>query len=295
MEKMMMKNLTLALLLTAALGVSTADAKVKAVASFTILADLVAQVGGDGVEVTTIVGPDADAHVYEPKPDDAKAMAAADVVFVNGLGLEGFLDRLITASGFSKDIVTASKDVKPLPGEDAAPDPHAWHDIGNVKTYVKNIADGLCKADDAACPVFRENAQLYSTKLDQLDSDITANLANVPANKRIVITSHDAFSYLGHANGIRFLAPEGFSTESEASARDVANIIRQIREEKATALFVESISNPRLIEQIATETGLTVGGALYSDALSQKNGPASTYIDMMRHNTKLLTAAMAGS
>jgi zinc/manganese transport system substrate-binding protein len=269
-----------------------ADAKVKAVASFTILADMASQVGGDRVEVTTIVGPYADAHVHEPKPGDAKAMAAADVVFVNGLAFEGFLDRLVLASGFTKDIVTASAGISELAAADGTIDPHAWHDIGNAKIYVKNIAQGLCKVDAGSCGLYQGNALAYSRKLDALDAEIKDQLAGIAVERRIVVTSHDAFAYLGRAYAITFLAPEGVNTESEASARDVARIIRQVRSEKATALFVENISDPRLVEQIASETGLQVGGELYSDALSDTSGPAPNFIQLMQHNATLLSQAM---
>jgi zinc/manganese transport system substrate-binding protein len=307
-----MKKFVFALLMSVPVVCGAAEAKVKAVASFTILADLVAQVGGDNVDVTTIVGANADAHVYEPKPDDAKAVAAAEVVFVNGLGFEGFLDRLVEASGFSREIVTVSSGITPIAGEDehhegeheeaeeeghdhGAADPHAWHSIANVKSYVNTIKDGLCKADAASCAVFTDNARDYLAKLDALDQEISSAMNAIPEDRRIVITSHDAFAYLGKAYHITFVAPEGVSTESEASAADVARIIRQIRQDKASALFVENISDPRLVDQIAAETGLKVGGELYSDSLSEPGGRASTYIDLMRHNAKLLSAAMAGS
>jgi zinc/manganese transport system substrate-binding protein len=306
-----MKSLALACLLASSLYITPSEAKTKAVASFSILGNLVAEIGGNRIEVTTIVGPGADAHVYEPKPTDAQAMAKADVVFVNGLGFEGFQERLIEASGFKKHLVVASRGITAL--ETSNPqdthnaddhshehdhgviDPHAWHDIGNAKTYIANIADGLCKEDADGCDTFKSNAQDYVARLDQLDSEIKIALSSIPADQRIVITSHDAFAYLGRAYNIRFLAPEGASTESEASAKDVVSIIRQIRTEKARALFVENIADPRLLEQIASETALQIGGELFSDALSSESGPAPTYLDLMRHNTTLLAKAMVGS
>jgi zinc/manganese transport system substrate-binding protein len=303
---------TLITVLPPSFGSVLAQDKAKAVASFSILADFVQKVGGDRVEVTTLVGPDGDAHVYEPKPDDTKAMAASKLVFINGLAFEGWMDRLVESSGYKGPLVKASDGIEAEKMQDdhahseekqehdhdrehGAFDPHAWQSAANAQVYVRNIADALCKAEEADCPLFRANAEAYSKELGALHEEILAAVAKVPEGRRTVITSHDAFGYFSHAYGIRFIAPEGVSTESEASAKDVARLIRQIREDKASALFVENVSDPRLIEQISRETGLKVGGALYSDALSGKGGPAATYIDMMRHNTRLLTEAMAGS
>lgn len=295
-------------------GFAVAGDKIKVVASFSILADFVQRVGGDRVELTTLVGPDGDAHVYEPKPDDAKAMAAAQVVFMNGLAFEGWLDRLVESSGYKGPIVKATDGIKPekmsddhdhAEGEKKEEhehehahgefDPHAWQSAANSIVYVKNIAEALCATKVSDCETFKANADAYTKELSALHGEIEAAVSKIPEDRRNVITSHDAFGYFSRAYGITFHAPEGVSTESEASAKDVAKLIEQIREDRASALFVENISDLRLIEQISNETGLKIGGALYSDALSSKDGPAATYIDMMRHNTKLLTEAMAGS
>jgi zinc/manganese transport system substrate-binding protein len=278
--------------------------KLKAVASFSILGDFVSRVGGDLVEVTTIVGPGGDAHVYEPRPDDAKAMAAAEIVFVNGLGFEGWMDRLVEASGYKGKIAVTTAGIAAAPMADDhdheehdhdARDPHAWQDARNAAGYVDNIAKALCAADAEDCAAYGANAAAYKKELAALDEEIRATIARVPSDRRTVITSHDAFGYFAKAYGVTFLAPEGVSTESEASAKDVAKLITQIKAGKASALFVETVSDPRLIEQIARETGLKIGAALYSDALSPPGGPAATYIDMMRHNAKALAGAMAGS
>lgn len=282
-------------------------AEIKAVASFSILGDMVSRVGGSRVEVATLVGPDGDAHVYQPKPADAKAMAAAQVVFVNGLGFEGWLERLAAASGYQGKPVVVTDGIAPEPRaashqhEEAGAhaqdsiDPHAWQDAANAQVYVRNIAEGLCAADAAGCAAYRANAAAYGREIAALDAEIEAAIARVPADKRTVITTHDSFGYFARAYGIAFLAPEGVSTESEASAWDVARLIEQIRARKASALFVENVSDPRLVEQIARETGLKLGGALYSDALSPEDGPAPTYLAMMRHNLRLLSTAMTGS
>ncbi|CAG1014116.1 MAG: metal ABC transporter substrate-binding protein [Rhizobiaceae bacterium] len=294
-------------------GFALADG-LKVVASFSIIGDFARNVGGDRVTITTLVGPGGDAHVYEPKPADAAAVSAADVVLVNGLQFEGFLQRLVEASGTKAPVVELTKGAEVLEvsaeehghaegGEHAgeegdshgAFDPHAWQSVHNATVYVKNIAEAFCTADAAGCATYEANAAAYGEKLEALDAGIRSAVDGIPAEKRTIITSHDAFGYFEHEYGIRFLAPKGVSTESEASAADVAALIRQIREDRASAIFVESITNPRLVEQIASETGLQVGGALYSDALSAADGPAATYVDMMRHNIATIRGAILGS
>jgi zinc/manganese transport system substrate-binding protein len=285
----------------------------KVVASFSIIGDFAKNVGGDRIALTTLVGPDGDAHVYEPKPADAAAMAGADVVLVNGLHFEGFLSRLAAASASKAAVVELTKGVEPLKmkeeheghegGEEAHEghhhhgdtDPHAFQSIANARIYVKNIADAFCAADAAGCQTYQANAATYDTKLAETEATVKEEIAAIPADKRVVITSHDAFGYFEHAYGLTFLAPEGISTEAEASAADVAALISQVREDKASAIFVENITNARLIEQIARETGLTVGGTLYSDALSQPDGPAGTYVDLMLNNVRTIKGAILGS
>jgi len=272
--------------------------KVKAVASFSILGDMVSRVGGNLVEVTTIVGPNADTHVYEPKPADATALAGTQIFFVNGLGFEGWMERLVESTGFKGATVVTSDGIRSRTMmEDGAEeaDPHAWQNLANGLLYVKNIADGLCKVDAADCDTFKKNADAYSAEITALDVEVKAQIAAVPEAKRKVITTHDAFGYFGAAYGVSFLAPEGMSTESEASAADVAKLIEQIKKDGVTALFVENMSDPRLIEQIGKETGVRLGGALFSDALSEKGEGGETYLDMFKHNISLLAPAMAGS
>jgi zinc/manganese transport system substrate-binding protein len=285
----------------------------KVVASFSIIGDFAKNVGGDRIALTTLVGPNGDAHVYEPKPADAVVMSDADVVLVNGLHFEGFLQRLVEASATKATVVELTKGVEPLvateeehehEGEAVAQeeghdhgafDPHAFQSIANAKIYVKNIADAFCTADAAGCDAYKANAEAYTGKLDALETEVKDTVAAIPADKRTIITSHDAFGYFQHEYGITFLAPEGISTEAEASAADVARLIEQIRHDKASAIFVENITNQRLIEQIAGETGLKIGGTLYSDALSDADGPAATYIDMMRNNIGAIKGAILGS
>jgi zinc/manganese transport system substrate-binding protein len=276
---------------------------IKAVATFSILADLVRQVGGERVELTTLVGPDGDAHVFSPSPADGRRIADAKVVFANGLGLEGWLGRLVKASGGKARLVEVARGVTPLPDagghaghgsglSHAGGDPHAWQDVRNVKLYVAAIRDALADASPGDRATFATNAAAYLAKLDALDAEIRERIGRIPADRRRIITSHDAFRYFKAAYGLDFVAPQGVSTEAEASANDVARIIRQIRREKITAVFLENVTNARLLERIASETGAKIGGRVYSDALSGPDGPAATYLDMMRHNLAAFTAAL---
>ncbi|TRA98218.1 MULTISPECIES: zinc ABC transporter substrate-binding protein AztC [Rhizobium/Agrobacterium group] len=302
-------------------------AEIKVVASFSIIADFAKNVGGDRVEITTLVGPDGDAHVYEPRPADAVAVSKAGVVLVNGLEFEGFLKRLIDTSGTKAPVVELTKGVEPLklseePAGHAHPeaeeeeghdhkaeeaghdhgheghhhhgefDPHAWQSIKNAEIYVKNIAGAFCEVDKAGCATYTANSDAYIAKLAALNEKVKTEIAAIPPEKRVIITSHDAFGYFEHAYGLNFLAPEGISTESEASAADVAKLVDQVKHDKASAIFVENITDKRLIDQIASETGLKVGGTLYSDALSTADGPAATYIDMINHNIQTIKAAV---
>ncbi len=276
--------------------------KLKVVASFSILADLTSQVGGDRIEVSALVGPDGDAHVFSPKPADAKKVADARVVVVNGLGFEGWMNRLLRSSGSKAALVTASTGVRPLRSEEHGHDhaghshgefdPHAWQDVTNVKVYVTNIRDGLVKADPAGKETYEANAKAYLAELDALDAEVKAAVGSIPQERRKVITTHDAFGYFSKAYGLEFLSPQGVSTDAEASAADVARIVRQIMTERIPAVFLENISDPRLIERISKESGARIGGRLYSDALSKPNGPAGTYIDMIRSNVMEITKAL---
>jgi zinc/manganese transport system substrate-binding protein len=268
-----------------------AEDRLNVVASFSILADFVKNVGGDRVNVVTLVGPNGDVHVYTPAPSDAKKNADAKILFINGLGLEGWLPRLVQSAGSKATIVTVSNGVAPLQhGSDA--DPHAWQSVPNVKIYVGNIRDALIAADPADAPVFRSNAEHYLAELDTLDADVRAAIAKVPPERRKVITTHNAFGYFAAAYGVEFVAPVGVSTETEPSARDIALLIRQIKAEKIPAVFLENLSDDRLIARIAAETGAKAGGTLYSDSLTGEKGPAPTYIDLIRHNIKALTSAL---
>jgi zinc/manganese transport system substrate-binding protein len=279
------------LVLIAATSPARAQDRLNVVASFSILGDFARNVGGDRVSVTTLVGPDGDVHVYTPAPADAKKIADAKLLIINGLGLEGWLPRLLQASGGKAPIITATKGIAPLKlGSDA--DPHAWQSVVNAKTYVANIRDALVAADPADAEVFRTNTDRYLEKLDALDREVREAVAQIPPRRRKVISTHDAFGYFAAAYGIEFIAPLGVSTESEASARDIASIITQVKTSKIPAVFLENISDPRLIRRISAETGARIGGTLYSDSLTGEKGEAPTYIDMVRHNIKVLTGAL---
>ena len=262
------------------------------VASFSILGDFARNVGGDRVSVSTLVGPDGDVHVYTPAPADAKKIADAKLLIINGLGLEGWLPRLVQASGGKAAIVAATEGIAPRKlGSDA--DPHAWQSVANARIYVANIRGALGAADPANAEVYRANADLYLAKLEGLDREVRDAVAQIPQARRKVISTHNAFGYFADAYGIEFIAPLGVSTESEASARDIAGIITQVRSGKIPALFLENISDPRLIRRISAETGARIGGTLYSDSLTGEKGDAPTYIDMVRHNIKALTSALS--
>lgn len=277
-----------------------AQEKLPVVASFSILGDFVREIGGERVSVALLVGPDGDAHVYSPTPADAKTVAGAKLVVVNGLKFEGWLTRLVKSSGTKATVATATTGITPLKMADdhghghshGGEDPHAWQSVANARLYVGNVRDALIAADPAGKATYEANATAYLARLDALESEIRATVARIPADRRKAITSHDAFGYFARAYGIAFIAPQGVSTEAEASAKDVARIIRQIKAEKVPAVFLENITNPRLAEQIARESGAKIGGRLYSDALSAADGPAGTYIAMMKHNISQIEKAL---
>jgi zinc/manganese transport system substrate-binding protein len=262
------------------------------VASFSIIGDFVRQVGGDRVAVTTLVGPDGDAHVYQPTPADVRKIAQARLIFINGLGFEGWVERLIAASKSKGTVVTLGKGVAARPGEEGT-DPHAWQEVANAEIYVGEIRDSLTAADPAGGEAYKASAAAYVAELDALDAEIVKTLDAIPKERRRVVSTHDAFGYFSARYGVEFIAPQGVSTEAEASARDIARIIDSVRQHKVGAVFLENIADPRLAKRIAAETGARVGGTLYSDALSEPKGDGANYIDMMRHNVRELAKALA--
>jgi len=284
------------------------------VASFSILSDMTRQMGGDRIALRAIAGADVDAHGFQPKPSDAAALTNAALVIRNGLGFEGWLDRMIRSSGFKGQMVTTTEGITPRlmeahahdhggagrrhnhsVGPRRVPDPHAWQDLGLAQHYIRNITAGLIAADQGGEALYRRNAEAYAARLAALDQWVRAEIAKVPAARRKIVTSHDSFGYFGDAYGVRFLAPQGVSTEAEPSAAEVGRLIRQIRAENITAVFMENMANPATLQRIAQETGLRVRGRLYADALSSQSGPAPTYEAMFRHNLSLMVPAMLGA
>ncbi|WP_417219475.1 metal ABC transporter substrate-binding protein [Achromobacter spanius] len=307
------------LCLSAVFGASHAAEPLKAVASFSILGDIVREVGGDDVSLTTLVGPDGDAHEYEPTPGDAKKLSAAKVLFVNGLDFETWLPKLTKASGFAGQTVVASKGVTPRKFAQAGgdgkhdehdhdhdhdhghkeghhhhgdSDPHAWQNLANGVIYARNVAEGLAAADPAHADAYRQRASAYIARLEAVDASARKTFAAIPEARRKVVTSHDAFGYFGDAYGVSFISAMGVSTDAEPSAREIASIIEQVRRDKVPAVFVENISSPKLVQQIARETGAKVGGTLYSDALSKPGQPGATYLEMFEWNVRQLAAAL---
>lgn len=274
------------------------------VTSFSILADLVKVIGGSHVEVTSLVGPNADAHVFDPTPADAKRLADAKLVVINGLGFEGWMDRLIKSSGYRGAVTVASRGVKTIQeaaghghqhghSHSHAADPHAWQNPLNVKQYVQNIRLALAAAKPAAAQEFEQRAQAYSRDLDALDQSIRERLKPIPVAQRRIVTSHDAFGYFAAAYNVKFYPLQGLSTGSEPSAADVVRIIDQIKKNKVTAIFVENISDARVLERITKESGARIGGTLYADALSEPGTAVDTYLKLIEHNAATIIKGLA--
>lgn len=276
------------------------------VASFSILADMVKQVGGPHVVVTSLVGPNSDAHIFDPTPADAKRLAAAKLVVVNGLGFEGWMNRLIKSSGYKGPVLTASKGVKTIPmaksdhghghsHSHTVPDPHAWQSLLNARQYVQNIQVALSAAMPSQTADFQSRASEYIKQIDALEKSTQARIAAVPVERRRVITSHDAFGYFARAYKVTFYPLQGLSTASEPSAADVVRIVNEIKKNKVTAIFAENISDPRVLERVAKDTGANIGGTLFADALSEPGTPADTYLKMFEHNVSTIVAGIAAS
>jgi zinc/manganese transport system substrate-binding protein len=295
-----------ALLALAALPLpALAQPRPLAVASFSILGDLLRDVAGERMEVRVIAGPDVDAHHFQPRPSHAEAVRGARLVLRNGAGFDTWFNRLIASSGFSGVNVMATEGLALRRAAATAnqshgghnhggADPHAWQDARLAIGYLGNIEAGLIRADPAGEAGYRAAAASAVARLEALDGWVRAEIGRVPEARRIVITSHDAFAYFGAAYGVRFLAPQGVGLQSEPSAQQVANLIRQIRAQNITAVFMENMANPATLRRLADEAGVRVRGRLFADALSAADGPAATYEAMMRHNVGLMVAAMQG-
>lgn len=289
-----MRALLVLFSLLLSMSLSAAE-KLPVVTSFSILADMVHQVGGEHIQITNMVGPDADAHTYEPTPDDAKALLKAKLIIKNGLGFEPWLDRLVTSTGTQALLISASHGVIPRSLDEdgeTIPDPHAWHNLANTELYIANITKALIAADPANKADYQRNSQVYLKQIYALLAEAKAKLGSLPPGNRKIVTSHDAFGYLGQAYGIDFMAPQGLSTEREPSAAEVAALITQIRQAKVKAVFMENIKDARLLKQIAAESGAHIGGTLYSDALAA-SGPASTFAGLFEYNLNTLYNALS--
>lgn len=282
-----------------------AQSPLKVVSSFSILSDLIHQIGGDHIILETIVGNNEDTHVYEPTPKDAQRLAEADLVFINGLGFEGWIERLIETSGYKGDVIIAASHIQPRHDTQkcscsqeshqeasSKPDPHAWHNIPNVKSYLTVIERALSQKDPLHQKDYARNAALYQKKLEVLDQKIQKDFKRIPPNKRISVTTHDGFGYFGDHYGIRFLSPVGLSTGAEPSAKTIAHLVDFIKTHNIKILFLENIASSKLMNQIASETGASLGPLLYSDALSDEKGPAPTYLKLMEHNALTLIQGM---
>lgn len=292
----MYRRAVLAMLGAAPLAAQAAAGPLQVITSFSILTDLTRQIGGDAVRVESLVGPDGDVHVYDPRPKDLRVVMSAGMLVRNGLGLEGWMDRLTKAASFKGRIVVASDKVSPRTMKEASGavsiDPHAWQDPGNAVLYVQAIAEGLGLADAVNADTYHDRAERYGAEIKRMDAWIDAKLTPISADRRRIITTHDAFGYYGARYGIEFLSAEGISTEFEPSAKAIAELVRQIKREKVKAVFIENMTSPRFAQMISQETGAVLGGTVYSDALSPPRGPAASYLDMLRHNTILFASAM---
>jgi len=299
-------RLFIAIVLFGGVAPASASEPLPVVATFSILADMVKQVGGPHVIVTSLVGPNSDAHIFDPTPADAKRLAAAKLVVVNGLGFEGWMNRLVKSSGYKGPVLVASKGVKTIPMAEsdhghghkhshATPDPHAWQSLLNARQYVENIKLALSAAMPGQTADFQARATDYLKQIDALEKSTQARMAAVPLERRRVITSHDAFGYFARAYKVSFYPLQGLSTGSEASAADVARIINEIKKNKVTAIFAENISDPRVLERVAKDTGAKIGGTLFADALSAPGTEADTYLKMFEHNVSTIVAEIAAT
>jgi len=275
-------------------SLSETHGRISVLASFSILGDLVRVVGATRVKVMTLVGPDGDAHEFEPRPADIRTLLNSQLFVINGLNFEPWADKLVKSAGYKSRVVTASEGIRPqrMAGAATLPDPHAWQNPLHVVQYVHTIANALSQSDPAGAATYHTNALAYEQELKAFDAEASAQMAALAPAQRKVITSHDAFGYLGAHYGITLLAPEGVNPESEPSARHLGQLIRQIRRNHIKAVFVENMRNPRLLAQLAKDVGITLGPTLYADALSGPNGPAPTYLALMRHNLAALIAGM---
>ena len=287
---------------------SVPTAKLAVVATFTVLGDLVKAVGGDRIELALLVGPGQDAHTFQPTPADAARLARADLLFVNGLGFEGWLEELYRASGSKAKHVVLTEGISAQTGghahaegaaeeahADGELDPHVWHDVRHAIHMVGRVGDALVQADPANAALYRSNAERYAAELSQLDAWVVEQVQSLPESRRTMVTNHDSFSYFASRYGFAVLgtALSGVSTESsEPTAADVAKLVRRIKGAGVPAVFVENVANPKLIERVAREAGVKVAPPLYTDAIGAAGSPVDSYPKMVRHNVTTIVTSL---
>lgn len=266
------------------------------VTSASIFADMAQVISGDLVAVASVVPIGGDPHTYEPTPSDVQLIARANLILINGLTFEGWINEMIENSGTRASVALITEGLEAIASEEYqnSSDPHAWMSAKNGLTYVANIRDALIRLDPANAEIYRFNAGLYSLQLKDLDLYIQAQIARIPEYKRLLITSHDAFRYYGRQYGIQVEATLGTSTDAEVRTQDVARLTQLIRERQVPAIFVESTVNPKLIRQIASDQNVQIGGSLYADSLGEPGGVADTYLKMLQHNTDVIVAGLLG-
>ncbi len=267
----------------------------KIVATATIMADMTKNIVGDQSVVHCIVPAGADPHVYDPTPADAKLIADADLIIQNGLTFEGWLSELISNSGTKAKVITLTEGVDVIGSLDYtnSNDPHAWMNAANALVYIKNIKDALVEINPKNEEVYNFNYGVYKQQIEQLDNYILKEIQKIPENRRILITSHDAFQYYGKKYGIRLEAIQGTSTEAEAQTSDIIRLTKTIKENNIPAVFIESTINPKLLKGLAKENDIVVGGELFADSLGDEESEAATYLDMLRYNTDVIVAALS--
>ncbi|MFZ1323223.1 MAG: zinc ABC transporter substrate-binding protein [Ignavibacteria bacterium] len=270
------------------------DGKIVAVSSINIISDIVKNIGGDKVESYSVCGVGVDPHTYHPKPSDPRLISKSNIVFINGFNLEHWIEEMITGADRNKKVVTVSEGITPMTDEKGFgdPDPHAWFDVSNVKTYAENITDGLMEIDPKNAEYYDANLKKYLTELDSLNGWIKSEIAKIPEDKRILITSHDAFRYFGRAYGLDVKGLQGISTEAKVRTEDFKNIIDMIKEKKIRSVFIETSVNPKLLEQISGETGAQVGGTLYSDSIGNEGTDEGSYIGAVRFNVNTIVNSL---
>ncbi len=272
----------------------TSGEKITAVSSINIISDIVKNIGGDKVESFSICGVGVDPHTYHAKPSDPRLISKSNIVFINGFNLEHWIEEMISSAGGDVKKVTVSEGITPITDEKGFgdPDPHAWFDVKYAKIYAENIAKGLSEADPKNADYYNENLKKYLTELDNLDNWIKDEILKIPEEQRILITSHDAFRYFGKAYGMEVKGLQGISTEAKVRTEDFKNIIDLIKSKKIKSVFVETSVNPKLLEQISQETGVAVGGTLFSDSIGNEGTPEGSYTGAVKFNVNTIVNSL---